>query len=257
MINNTLKLSSPLPQKILAPKKPTPLPGTQETFQPSRQAPSALSHAVLLGTGLLGVASPATAQAPQVLLQVQAQATLQPQKLTFLQKHLSFFDGNHDGQLTRSETAVGLRRLGLGRAKSEAVATFINVGVGVSTSDHWYDPTTINLAKIHHAKHGSDTGIFDAQGDFVPEKFNQLFERFDTDKDQSLSQGEITKMHEALKTDKVGDFASKGEFSLLMDLAGEPREVDGQPSKVLTRDTLQSFYDGTLFYKLVGEKPPF
>ena len=64
-------------------------------------------------------------------------------------------------------------------------------------------------------------------------------------------------MHAQLNNDKAGAVASKGEFTLLMGLAGESHQIDGHTEKVLTRDTMQSFYDGTLFYKLAGEKPPF
>jgi len=37
---------------------------------------------------------------------------------TALQKHVDFFDTNHDGKVTLSDTYQGLRRLGLGAARS-------------------------------------------------------------------------------------------------------------------------------------------
>lgn len=236
------------------PKAPLALPEAPQGDSCQDSLPT-FTKALFAGAAVLALTSPGV----QAQVQIQPQAS-QPQEFpydTILQKHLSFFDGDHNGQLTREETASGLRKLGLGWTRSEAVATFINLGVGASSHDHWYDPTTINLAKVHHAKHGSDTGIMDAQGNFVTEKFDSIFTRFDANRDGALSQSEINTMHDQLKTDQVGDFASKGEFSLLMELAGESRTQDGQTTKVLTRDTMLSLYDGTLFYKLAGETAPF
>ena len=202
--------------------------------------------------GLVGIGAvvPAVIQPPTV--------HIAPQNMTALQKHLSFFDQNHDGNLTRTETAQGLRKLGLSPVRAEVTGSLINAGIGVKSSDHWYDFTTVNLSKIHSSKHGSDTGIYDTQGQFVQSKYDELWSRFDQGNKGALSQSDIQAMHASLSTDKVGDVASKAEFDLLMELAGQNRTMaDGSSQRVLTKERMQQFYDGSLFYQLAGETAPF
>ena len=69
--------------------------------------------------------------------------------MTALQKHVAFFDRDHDGQIHVGETYDGLRALGLSRTRATLAATAINGGLGPLTTDHWYDPTTIDVANIH------------------------------------------------------------------------------------------------------------
>jgi peroxygenase len=204
--------------------------------------------------GLVGIGAVVPAvlhHSPSAVIQTQ-------KKMTPLEKHLAFFDRDHDGQLTREETAQGLRKLGLGTVRSEVTASAINAGIGLKSSDHWYDFTTINLSKIHLSKHGSDTGIYDAQGQFVQAKYDELWARFDQGQKGALNQADIQAMHASLSTDKVGDVAAKAEFDLLMEIAGQNQtQPDGSTQRVLTKDTMQQFYDGTLFYNLAGETAPF
>ena len=204
--------------------------------------------------GLVGIGSVVPA-----VLHHNPSAQVQTQKqLTPLEKHLSFFDRDHDGQLTREETAQGLRKLGLGTVRSEVTGSAINAGIGLRSSDHWYDFTTVNLSKIHLSKHGSDTGIYDKQGQFVQAKYDELWARFDQGQKGALNQADIQAMHASLSTDKVGDVAAKAEFDLLMEIAGQNQaQPDGSNQRVLTKDTMQQFYDGSLFYKLAGETAPF
>jgi len=194
----------------------------------------------------------ATAAAPAS--SAQAQTTSTPR--TTLQKHIDFFDRNHDGQITMSETYEGLRALHLSRAKASLAAAAINGTLGPATSTHWWDPTTIDTSRINLAKHGSDTGIIDANGQFVQAKFDEMFNRFDVDHDGVLNDSEITTMRTANKTDSAGSLASKAEFDLLLEIAGEDRQVNGQTVRVLTRDTMTALYDGTLFYRIAGEPVP-
>lgn len=171
---------------------------------------------------------------------------------TCLQKHVDFFDRNHDGQITVGETYDGLRALGLGRGRAAVSALAINLGLGPSTSAHWYTPTTIDTSRIQFGKHGSDTGIIDANGNFVQAKFDEMFDKFDANKDGDLNEDEVKNMLTANRTDKVGHAASNAEFSLLMEIASE----DKGGTRVLSRDRMASLYDGSLFYKVAGEKVP-
>lgn len=175
---------------------------------------------------------------------------------TTLQKHVDYFDRNHDGQITPVETYQGLRALGLGRGRATFSAALINGTLGPKTTSSWTAPFTIDTARIHFAKHGSDTGIIDAQGHFVRAKFDAMFDRFDRDHDDALARDEVTAMLTSNRTDGASAVASKGEFGLLLDVAGEDRVIDGHVTRVLTRETMAALYDGSLFYRISGEKVP-
>lgn len=166
---------------------------------------------------------------------------------TALQKHVDFFDTNHDGKITLLDTYRGCRRLGYDPVRSFAFAGVINAALGTSTSG--FPSLTIDTRRIHAGKHGSDTGVYDKQGRFSAARFKRLFERHDLDRDGALSRGELSRLLTRNRTDLMGHLGSKAEFTLLFDLAGEMK--GGR--KLLTRERLLDFYNGTLFYELADE----
>ena len=166
---------------------------------------------------------------------------------TALQKHVDFFDTNHDGKITVSDTYHGLRRLGLGAARAAAFAGVINAALGSSTSGA---PTlTVDTRRIHAGKHRSDTGVYDEKGRFSPSRFRRLFARYDADADGALDGEELARLCADNRVDFMGHLGSKAEFGLLLDIAGEDRKG----RKTLTRGRLQRFYNGSLFYQLAEE----
>jgi peroxygenase len=171
---------------------------------------------------------------------------------TALQKHVDFFDRNGDGETRVWETYAGCRALGMGRLMSTAAAVVINAALGIKSGSPWYSFLTIQNDGIHFGKHKGDTGIYDQDGNFVQSRFDDMFKLHDTDGDDALNQGEIDKMLVVNGQGKPST-GSKAEFGLLMKLAGE-NNADGE--RVLTRQRMQEFYDGSLFYQLAGEKVP-
>ena len=176
---------------------------------------------------------------------------------TALQKHVTFFDRNRDGKITLSESFQGLSALGFGSVRSGALAVAINTGLGRSTGAPWYSPFTINVDKIHQGKHGSDTDIYDVNGVFNQAKFNELFSKYDTNQDHALSKDELQGFFSRNFEDSTGSLASKAEFGLLLEIAGQDQVIAGKQTRVLTRDTLSRFYDGTLLFDIAGETIPF
>ena len=51
----------------------------------------------------------------------------------------------------------------------------------------------------------------------------------------------------------LGHFASKGEFGLLMDVAGCNEVRDGKTVRVISKDTLRQMFEGTLFFDIAAE----
>ena len=169
---------------------------------------------------------------------------------TPLQRHVDFFDRNSDGSTTVPETYKGLRALGLGRILSGAAAVGINLGLARSTGAPWYS-LTINNDNIHQAKHDSDSDVYDVNGKYDAAKFDEMFQKHDTNQDGALNKAEIDTMLEKNKETKVGRVASGAEFGLLLRVAGED---NAEGTKVLTRARMESFYDGSLFFKLAEER---
>ncbi|MEW6278145.1 MAG: caleosin family protein [Candidatus Eremiobacterota bacterium] len=170
---------------------------------------------------------------------------------TALQKHVDFFDRNGDGETRVWETYGGLRALGLGRILSAGAAVVINLALGIKTGSPWYKLLTVQNDNIHLGKHGGDTDVYDEQGNFVQSRFDAMFQLHDGDQDDALNQGELDAMMLANGGGKASA-GSRAEFGLLMKIAGQ----DTPAGRVLTRQRLQEFYDGTLFYSLAGETPP-
>ena len=178
-------------------------------------------------------------------------------RLSALQKHVMFFDRDGDGKIGLSESYEGFRALGFDSVRSGAFSFAINTALGVSTGAPWYAPLTVNVANIASAKHASDTDIYDDKGEFDPAKFEELFATYDTDGDDALSAAEFEVFYARNKEDSVGSLASTFEFGLLLEIAGDKRVIDGQVMDVVTRQTMERFYDGTLFFDIAGEPLPF
>jgi peroxygenase len=166
---------------------------------------------------------------------------------TALQKHVDFFDTDHDGKITLADTYEGLRRLGYGLLQSASFASVINAALGSSTSGG--PSLTIDTGRIHAGMHPSDTGVYDSKGRFSEPRFRRLFARYDADGDGAIDADDLRRLFAANRTDLLGHLGSRAEFGLLLDLAGEQR--DGK--KVLTRDRLKRFYNGSLFYEIAEE----
>lgn len=189
-------------------------------------------------------------------------STAHAEERTALQLHADFFDMNADNWITWSETYTGCRQLGFSTVSSSGLASAINLALGAATNGSTW---SIYIGDIHLGKHGSDTGVYDEDGAYVAAAFEALFTRYDADGDDALSGSEFDALYAGQFTDTAGSLGSQAEFGLLMDLAGEirTREVYSwwygtttESYEVLTRDTLESFYDGSLFYEIAGRPVP-
>ena len=87
------------------------------------------------------------------------------------------------------------------------------------------------------------------RGRFSSARLRALFDRHDVDEDGALDARELDRMFARNRTDLMGHLGSGAEFGLLLELAEEKRKG----RLVLTRERLEHFYKGSLFYKLADE----
>ncbi|XP_062220212.1 probable peroxygenase 5 [Phragmites australis] len=171
--------------------------------------------------------------------------------VTDLQKHAAFFDGDGDGVVSLSETYQAFRALGFGVGMSSISAAFINGALGSktrpenATSSH----LDIYIENIHKGIHGSDTGSYDAEGRFVPEKFDEIFTKNAKTVPDALTSDEIDAL--LLANREPGDYegwvGATSEWKILYSLG---KDKDG----LLRKDVARGAYDGSLFHQLVQER---
>lgn len=175
-------------------------------------------------------------------------------RLSVMQQHVAFFDRNCDGIIYPWETFAGLRAVGFNPLLSLAGAFLVNSAMSYPTQNSWIPSPFFSMVirNIHKAKHGSDSGVYDKEGRFVPEKFEELFTKFDKGRKGALTFSETLYMTQANR--EVADFfgwrAEKLEWGaaylLLKDKNG-----------LVSKDTIRGIYDSTIFYELERQQKKF
>uniref|UniRef100_A0A0A9BVF3 Caleosin n=1 Tax=Arundo donax TaxID=35708 RepID=A0A0A9BVF3_ARUDO len=130
-------------------------------------------------------------------------------------------------------------------------AAFINGALGSTTrpenatSSH----LDIYIENIYKGIHGSDSGSYDAEGRFVPEKFDEIFAKHAKTVPDALTSDEIDALLVANRVpgDYKGWVGATSEWKILYSLG---KDKDG----LLRKDVVRGAYDGSLFHQLVQEK---
>ncbi|KAL2939858.1 putative peroxygenase 4 [Bienertia sinuspersici] len=168
-----------------------------------------------------------------------------------LAKHVAFFDRNHDGLVYPWETFKGFRAIGSGLLLSTVAAVVINMGLSQKTRPGKFPSLLfpIEVKNIAKAKHGSDSGVYDTQGRFVPMKFEEIFRKHAHSNANALTSKELDEMLKANREPKdfLGWFAAFVEWKILFYLC---KDKNG----LLQRDTIRGAYDGSLFEKMECER---
>ena len=176
---------------------------------------------------------------------------------TTLQRHVSFFDDNGDRGVNVAECARGLKALGLPIGVAEVAAFAIVAALSRQTRGSLLS-MNVDIENAQQGKHDSDTGILDKRGRFNARRFDKVFgahSTVDRNGDKAFTATELTKMLKANRETLVGYVAAIAEWELLLMIAADTHAVEGDhmvPALSVAR--LQSFYDGTLFYKLAKER---
>ncbi|RKO83730.1 caleosin, partial [Blyttiomyces helicus] len=166
--------------------------------------------------------------------------------MSVLQQHIEFFDRSKSGTIYPWETYSGMRSLGFNMPFSALASVIINGSFSYPTSSS-YIPSPffpITVENIHRGKHGSDTGVYDTEGRFIPEKFEEIFSKFDVGNKGGLTFSEFYEMTVSMRVtqDFFGWFAAKFEWGTLYLL--------GQKDGIVPKEVIRRQYDGTLFYEI-------
>ncbi|KAI3933846.1 hypothetical protein MKX01_028172 [Papaver californicum] len=167
-----------------------------------------------------------------------------------LQKHASFFDRNKDGVIYPWETFQACRAIGLSIGISTTAAVFINMGLSGKTRPGKFPNLLfpIEIQNITKAKRKGDTGVYDAEGNFDPAKFEEIFLKHSRT-GNSFTLDELLgllKPKTSLK-DYPGYY---GGWLGWKSLHAVCKDKDG----LVQKETLRAFYTGGLFEKIEQER---
>ncbi|TKY69251.1 peroxygenase 4 [Spatholobus suberectus] len=105
----------------------------------------------------------------------------------------------------------------------------------------------IEVKNIQRGKHGSDSGVHDSEGRFVPSQFEEIFSKHARAHPDALTSDELMGMLQArVPKDYGGWLASYTEWKILYVLG---KDKDG----LLRKETIRAVYDGSLFEKMEKE----
>ncbi|EHA51085.1 hypothetical protein MCOR27_009635 [Pyricularia oryzae] len=169
---------------------------------------------------------------------------------TVLQQHCDFFDRDQDGVIWPQDTFVGFYRLGFGVILSLISVFIIHGNFSYPTSPSWIPDAffRIHLDRIHKDKHGSDTGTYDTEGRFVPQKFEDIFAKYAPGQDSLTWRDVMQVLHgQRLYADPIGWFAAVFEWLATYILLWPE---DGHMKK----DDIRGVYDGSIFYTIAARR---
>ncbi|EFQ29661.1 hypothetical protein CGRA01v4_14953 [Colletotrichum graminicola] len=167
---------------------------------------------------------------------------------TVLQQHVMFWDRNNDGVITPIDVWVGFRDLGFNLATCLLAATVIPFAFSYGTvMQYSYIPDPffrLYVGGMHKAKHGSDSGVYDSEGRFVPQRFEDVFANCSARQDDTLTLGEVFGLmsRNRCAVDPFGWSASFFEWVTTWMLLAK----DGK----IHKEDLRRVYDGSLFWEI-------
>lgn len=164
---------------------------------------------------------------------------------TVLQQHVEFFDRNKDGIIYPWETFEGFRAIGFGWIISFLGMLLINGSMSYATQPSWLPSPvfSIHIKNMHKAVHGSDTGVYDNQGRFIPAKFEVIFAKYAKTFPDRMTFDELFEMTESLRDayDLFGWTANKLEWAITFLLLKDDKGF-------VSKESIRGVYDGSVFY---------
>lgn len=169
---------------------------------------------------------------------------------TVLQQHVDYWDFDNDGKIYPLDTYRGFYNIGFPPILAFLSVFVIHSAFSWWSQDSWLpDPFFSILTKnIHRTRHGSDSQIYDSEGRFVPQKFEELFTKYDKTGKGGLSLWELLEMTAAVRKimDPFGWSAAQFEWLSTYYVC---HNKDGY----IEKEKIRRVYDGTLFPELERE----
>lgn len=170
-----------------------------------------------------------------------------------MQQHCIYWDRDEDGIIWPTDTWIGFRDLGFNVLFSFLAVIFIHASMSFPTrlaTTYVPDPFfRLYLANIHKDKHGSDSGVFDSYGRFIPSRFEDIWSQY-----TRRSSGEpprtrmtLSELWEFVKGNRVaadpfGWVAAALEWTTTFLLVQQRGEVE--------KEDVRKIFDGSLFFEI-------
>ncbi|KIK92759.1 hypothetical protein PAXRUDRAFT_829665 [Paxillus rubicundulus Ve08.2h10] len=110
------------------------------------------------------------------------QHAIKYRRYSVMQQHCVYWDGDDDGVIWPRDTWKGFRDLGFNLLFSFWATIVIHSTLSFPTRlgvSYLPDPFfRIYLETIHADKHGSDSGVFDTEGRFIPARFEDMWTKY-------------------------------------------------------------------------------
>ncbi|KAL7899333.1 Caleosin related domain-containing protein [Trichoderma sp. TUCIM 5745] len=172
------------------------------------------------------------------------------QDQTVLQQHCDYFDQDKDGIIWPLDTYRGFRGLGFNILLCWFSVFVIHFTFSYPTvPGHLPDPFfRIYLKNIHKDKHGSDSGTYDSEGRFVPQKFEDMFSKYADDRDY-VTLKDIWNLQQGQRVlfDPFGWAAVFLEWAAIYILLWPE---DGR----MMKEDIRKMYDGSLFSEIARKR---
>ncbi|GAA5863417.1 hypothetical protein JCM8547_006975 [Rhodosporidiobolus lusitaniae] len=162
-----------------------------------------------------------------------------------LKQHVLFFDKDADNIIWPLDTYRGFRELGYSFFWCCFAMCVIHFFFSYFSAPGFLpDPFfRIFLKNGHRTKHGSDTGVYDPEGRFIPAKFEEIFTKFDKDNKGGLTFWEGLQMIHANRqaADPIGWCAELFEW-------GSTWQLIWPKDGVCDKESIRTVFDGSLFF---------
>jgi len=173
-----------------------------------------------------------------------------PPNASALQQHVLWFDFDGDGVIYPWDTFKGFRKLGFNLLLSSIAPIVIHATFSYPTLHSWLPNPLfpIYLDRMHRTKHGSDSEVYDTEGRFVPQKFEEIFSKYDKENKGGLSWRDIQEMvyGNMNVNDPNGWIAERLEWWTFYLLCKDERGI-------ISKEKIRGQYDGSIWEKIAAE----